>query len=84
MEGCNGGEEDWKRQAALLLPTCLRVLQWCNDSPRDQGPVLRLLGDATPPAESGWGSDGLIQSDTSSHISVNKPPDPHTGEPERE
>lgn len=84
MEGCNGVENDGKRQGALLLPTCVRVLQWCNDSPRDQDPVPRLLGDSTPPADSGWGPDGLIQPDTSSHISVNKPPDPHTGKPERE
>lgn len=68
--GCCGGGGNGKRQGVLLLPMCVRVLQWFNDSPRDQDLVLRLFYDAPPPADreggggwydSNWWSAGAIK-----------------------
>lgn len=53
IEGCSGIVIDRKRQRRQVVCcscacVCVRVPQWCNDSPREQDPVLRLLHDSPP------------------------------------
>lgn len=63
MESRDGVDRDGDRQGVLLLLTGVRVLQWCNDSPRDR--------DLVPRFPTGGVGGAQVTSDWSGH-----PPQP--------